>query len=242
MVKKLMSFLLVVLLLVPVFAKAAVTDDYKTLNLKEVLEQEQIESKLGEYKESDDKATIYLFRGNGCGFCRGFLTFLNDNIDELGKYFNLVSFEVWGDKENATLMEKVGDFTGVAARGVPYIIVGEKVFDGFTEEAYGEDFKATLKEYYESKDRYDLFVEMEKAEKEAAKAAKADVNKIILWDGLFSLVTIAAVGTMIYVNNKKMTKLIESRSKVKVVEKKAEEKDEVKQVETKKKNKKSKKK
>ena len=117
-------------------------------------------------------------------------------------------------------MQKVGDFTGTAANGVPYIVVGEKVFAGFTEAAYGEDFKTTLKEYYESKDRYDIFEEMEKAEKEAAKAAKGDTNKIILWDGLFSLVTIAAVGAMICHNNKKMTKLIESKMKVRVVEKK----------------------
>lgn len=242
MFKKAMSFLVVLLLLVPVFAKASVKDDYKTLNLKEVLEQEQIESKLGEYKESDDKATVYLFRGNGCGFCRGFLTFLNDNIDELGKYFNLVSFEVWGDKDNALLMEKVGDFTGVAARGVPYIIVGDKVFDGFTEEAYGEDFKSALKTYYEAKDRYDVFAEMEKAEKDAAKAEKAETNRIILWNGIFSLITIAAVGTMIYVNNQKMTNLIKSRAKVKVVEQKEELKSEVKQPVANKKNKKSKKK
>ncbi|MBR6113325.1 MAG: hypothetical protein IKP79_02310, partial [Bacilli bacterium] len=131
---------------------------------------------------------------------------------------------------NAELMQKVGNFTGVAAQGVPYIIVGEKVFDGFTAEMYGEDFKTTLKAEYDSKDRYDVFEAMEKAEKDAAKAAKGDTNKIILWDCAFSLVTIAAVGTMIYFNNKKMTELVERKLKVKNYDKveKQEVKNEVK--------------
>ena len=229
MLKKLMSVLLVVLLLVPVFAHAD-EKEYKTLNMKEVLAEEEIESKLGDYKESDDKVTVYLFRGKGCGFCRGFINYLNDNMDELGKYFNLVSYEVWYDKDNADLMQKVAGFTGVAAQGVPYIIVGEKVFDGFTAEMYGEDFKTTLKAEYDSKDRYDVFEAMEKAEKDAAKAAKGDTNKIILWDCAFSLVTIAAVGTMIYFNNKKMTELVERKLKVKNYDKveKQEVKNEVK--------------
>lgn len=237
MLKKLMSFLLVGLVLVPTLAFAE-TKEYKTLNLAQVIEEEnkqaeqnngeKIESKLGNYKEADNKVNVYLFRGLGCGYCRGFITFLNDNIDELGKYFNLVSYEVWNDKDNSTLLRKVGNFTEVPAQGVPYIIVGDRVFDGFTEAAYGEDFKEALKAEYEKKDRYDVFKEMEKAEQEKNKPAGAETTKVILWDGLFSLVTIAAVGSMIYYNNKNMTKLIESKVKVKNYEKE-EKRQEVKE-------------
>lgn len=239
MFKKLMSFLLVGLMLIPALTFAE-EKEYKTSNLAQVIEEEnkhaeqsgadKIESKLGNYKESDEKVTVYLFRGLGCGFCRGFINYLNDNIDELGKYFNLVSYEVWYDKDNADLMQKVANFTGTPAQGVPYIIVGEKVFDGFTAEMYGEDFKAALKAEYDSKDRYDVFEAMEQAEKDAAKAAKGDTNKIIIWNGVFSLVTIAAVGCMIYFNNKKMTELIERKIKVKNYDKveKQEIKNEVK--------------
>jgi len=221
MLKKILSFLFVGILLVPTLAFA--DEDYTTLNLKEVIEQEnsaaetsggeKIESKLGSYTESEDKVNVYLFRGLGCGFCRGFITFLNDNIDELGKYFNLVSYEVWYDSDNADLLTEVGNFTGVEARGVPYIIVGEKVFDGFTEDAYGEDFKAALKAEYENSDRYDVFEEMEKAEQNAAKEAKATIRSVIIWDAVFSLVTIGAVGLMYYNINKKLNMVLENKNK-----------------------------
>lgn len=210
--KRVVKFLCALLVLLPVITFAA---ENKSLNLSEVLAEEEIESKLGSYTESDDKVNVYLFRGNGCGYCRGFLTFLNDNIEELGKYFNLVSYEVWYDSDNADLMQKVANFTGVQAGGVPYIIVGERVFDGFTEEAYGEEFKAQLKAEYEAKERYDVFEAIEKAEKDAENAENARTNKIILWDALFSAITIGAVGLMIYSNNKKMEKLLDSKIKVK---------------------------
>ncbi len=209
--KKIFTFILAGLLLLPGVSYAEET--YKTMTLKEALDQEQIESKLGSYIESEDKATVYLFRGNGCGYCRGFLTYLNDHIDELGKYFNLVSYEVWEDATNADLMQEVGNFTGVAAQGVPYIIVGERVFDGFTEEAYGEEFAAAVKALYESNDRYDVFKAMANAEKQEKKAANSANNKIIIWDAVFSMITIASVGLMLYLNNRKLNERLVAMEK-----------------------------
>lgn len=230
MFKKLMSYLLVGLCLFPMLTKA--DTEYKTLNLKGALEDEnaylekngaeKINIKLGDYKESSEKVNVYLFRGLGCGYCRGFLTYLNDNIDELGKYMNLVSYEVWNDKTNASLLKEVANFTGEEAGGVPYIIVGETVFAGFTEEAYGEDFKAAVKAEYEKKDKYDVFTEMEKAKKQAEKANGVDTNKVIIWNGVFSLVTIGAVGIMFYNTNKKIDELKKAPKQVVVKEKEKE--------------------
>ena len=89
MLKRVISFLLVALAFVPALSFAA-EKEYKTLNLAGALLEEGIDAKLGNYKESDDKVTVYLFRGKGCGFCRGFLTYLNDHIEDLGKYYNLL--------------------------------------------------------------------------------------------------------------------------------------------------------
>ena len=65
--------------------------DYKTLNLDEALTEEEIEHDFSNYKESDKQVTIYLFRGKGCAYCRAFLTHLNDIVDDMGKYFKVVS-------------------------------------------------------------------------------------------------------------------------------------------------------
>ena len=126
MKKRLLIFLLVLSLLpMKVFAKSMI-DDYNTKNFVETLEAEDMKIENKDYKETDDQAIIYLFRGDGCGYCRAFLTFLNSISKEYGKYFKVISFEVWGDSNNSALLEKVPLVTNQAAGGVPYIIIGEK--------------------------------------------------------------------------------------------------------------------
>ena len=99
--------LLVGILAVPFTVKA---DDYKSLNFKEALNEEGIELKNSNYKETDDQAIIYMFRGKGCGYCKKFLTFLSNLSNEYGKYFKLVSYEVWYDTNNNTLMQTVASY------------------------------------------------------------------------------------------------------------------------------------
>jgi len=135
---------------------------YKHLNFKEVLAAEQFEDENPDYEESDDQAIIYLFRGQGCGFCRNFITFLNSISKEYGKYFKVVSFEVWNDADNGDLMSKMPAVTGVEARGVPYIIIGDKVFDGYIN-SYDEEIKAQIMKQYKD-GSYDVFDELAKIE------------------------------------------------------------------------------
>lgn len=128
---------------------------YNHLNFKETLDAEEMQIENTEYTEADDQVTIYLFRGQGCNFCRKFLTFLNSISKEYGKYFKLVSFEVWYDEANNALWKEVPNVTEVEARGVPYIIIGDKVFDGYTEE-YNDAIKTKIMEQYQKK-TYDAF-------------------------------------------------------------------------------------
>ena len=123
MKKKIIGLLLLLSLIMP-FSTLAATKKYNTLNLEKALEQEEIEHDLSNYKEDDKQAVIYLFRGKGCGYCRNFLTFLNSIVDEYGKYFKVVSYEVWYDQDNGTLMQEVSDFLGANATGVPFIVIG----------------------------------------------------------------------------------------------------------------------
>ena len=159
MKKKILLFVAMCLLVLPITTKAISYDNYKTLNLKEALKDEEIDEAFKDYKENDKQVTIYLFRGKGCAYCRAFLTFLNSITDEYGKYFKVVSFEVWNDAENSALLSSVAAFMNKELEGVPFIVIGDKVFDGYTE-SYDEDIKNTIKELYDSKDRYDVFAEM----------------------------------------------------------------------------------
>ena len=155
---KLILFLCLLGLIIPFKANAASLENFKTLGLSEALKEEGIELKNKDYKETKDQAIIYMFRGQGCGYCKKFLTFLSSISKEYGKYFKLVSFEVWYDSTNANLMQKVPKITNVPAQGVPYIIIGDKVFDGYAE-SYDSQIKDAIKKQYNDKS-YDVFDEL----------------------------------------------------------------------------------
>lgn len=144
---------LLITILLPFNAKAV--DGYNSKNLKETLESEQIDADLDKYKESDDQITIYMFRGQGCSHCQEFLEFLSSIIGDYGKYFKLESYEVWKDRNNSTLFNTAAGVLGDDAGGVPYIVIGDKTFVGYTS-SYASDIKKAIKDLYNSKDRYDV--------------------------------------------------------------------------------------
>ncbi len=204
MKKLLVIFLISVACILPVraFAKSYYAG-HETKNFKETLADEEIKIENADYKETSDQATIYLFRGHGCGYCRNFLTFLNSISKEYGKKFKVVSFEVWNDKNNNDLMKKVSEFTGEEAGGVPYIVIGEKVFGGYIN-SWNDQIKDAINTLYESKDKYDVFEEMVAAER------KAKWEKM-LTSGVLPIVNIVLVigfGTAILVIQNKNRKLI----------------------------------
>ena len=168
MKKKIFIITLLGILLLPIGAKAATKtvlgENYETKSFTEALEDEGIEKQFSNYQESDDKITIYLFRGKGCSFCKAYLTFMDSITEEYGKYFNMVSFEVWNDENNWNLMQRVSYYMrSEIAGGVPYVIIGDKVFPGFTE-SYGEDIKKAIVDLYNTNknERYDIFEKVEK--------------------------------------------------------------------------------
>ena len=71
--------------------------------------------------------------------------------------FKVVDYETWYDEDNAELMKKVADARGEEANGVPYIIIGNKSWNGFAE-SYASEMLEEIKSEYEKdvKDRYDI--------------------------------------------------------------------------------------
>ena len=207
--------------------------DYETLNLQEVLEAEEIKPAFKSYSENDDQITIYLFRGQGCGYCQGFLKFLNSITNEYGKYFKLVSFDAWYIEENAELLTNVSEFLGQPAEGVPYVIIGDQVFPGYAED-YNEGIKAAITTLYNAKDKYDVFEEYNKYVDEVKKEeAMAKYGNFAI---NFAFVAIGTAVVVIFVNcsTKKILAEIESlkgvNKTVKVVEEDEEDEEEVKEV------------
>lgn len=214
--KKLLFLIILVGVMVIPFKVNA--EDYASLNFKEVLKEEDINLKNTSYEETDDQVTIYLFRGKGCSYCRGFLNFMNDNSKELGKYFKIVSYEVWNNEANASLLTEVSNYLGKPADGVPYIIIGDQVFSGFTEEAYGQKVKDAIAELYNTSksERYDVFEQMQinptnsNTSKETTAETKNSSNRVSLLLNLLFIV-LATAGIMVYngINFKKLADKID---------------------------------
>ena len=118
------------------------------------------------HTSAKDKATVYLFRGKGCGYCRALLTFLNDSNDEIGKYYELKSYEVWNNSDNNELMKTISNFLEQPSQGVPYLIIGDKVFPGYYD-GYNDEIKSEIKKLYDTDEskRYDVIKEYEKTNK-----------------------------------------------------------------------------
>lgn len=102
------------------------------------------------------KVNIYFFRGEGCSHCAEAEEWFNSIKDEYGKYFTIKDYETWYNEENANLMKEVAESRGESADGVPYIIVGNKSWNGFAESYTSEILDQIKSEYKkDSSDRYD---------------------------------------------------------------------------------------
>lgn len=145
------------------------------------------------FADSKEKINVYIFRGEGCGFCAKALTFFEGLDEEYQSYFNLVEKEVWENDENAAQMQKVADYFDEDVKGVPYIIIGDKTFQGFDESEYGEDIKAAIKESYENADgSYKDIVASILNEEPLEKSNNSAVTIIVI------VAAIAGIGFLIY--------------------------------------------
>jgi len=215
MKKKFIILLLVVALLpTKVFAKSLI-DDYNKTNLKETVEAEGFELENKNYKETDDQVTIYLFRGQGCSHCHEFVEFLNSISTEYGKYFKLVAFEVWYDNNNKSLFSKIASFKGDSPNsiGVPYFIIGDKVFNQGYGSSMAEEVKKAIMDEYKNPTS-DVMEEYEDSLKPASSTSSFAT---VFWNAVFIAV---GAGVIIYFNNRNTNKVLEALGNKKETKKK----------------------
>lgn len=227
MKKKIVTIALLLLMFIPFQVKAA----EQSMNLEETLKDANLTADLSNYKENDNQAIIYLFRGSTCGYCHSFLEYLVSILPEYGQYFKLVSYEVWGNSDNSKLMKNVGDFLGESVSGVPYIVIGDKTFVGYAS-SYNEQIKSAIMEQYNSKNSYDVMKEMKKEEKKSSGGSAVS----IIWNLVFVAV---GTGVIILYEDSKHKNLLKQMNELKeMLGKTTKENGEVKNNKNKKGNKK----
>ena len=111
----------------------------------------------------EDKVVVYIFHGDGCPHCTELFEALDKLDNNIKNKFVVRKFETWYNEANSDLMNKVaksrkeeGDL------GVPYIIIGNKSWNGYTE-SYKEEMIKTIESEYEkpASDRYDIGKELD---------------------------------------------------------------------------------
>lgn len=129
---------------------------------------------------SSKEVKVYLFRGEGCPHCAEAEEWFKSIEEEYGSYFEVVDYETWYDKDNAELMQRVADARKEEASGVPYIIIGNKSWNGFAED-YKEEMLDEIKSVFEQDvdKRYDIMKLLPDIEKDEPKSS-SDVLALII--------------------------------------------------------------
>ena len=99
------------------------------------------------YAEEKNLVNIYIFYSNTCPHCHEELTYL-DKFEEKYDNVRVYKYEV-GNSQNAILLDNVSVLFDTQVSGVPFTVIGDKYFKGFSYESYYERFVAAI-EYYSS--------------------------------------------------------------------------------------------
>ena len=148
-----------------VSAKEYNVNMYATETLEEVFTKEGVTNyDLSEYNrvELDDKrVTIYLFRLSGCSNCKSFLNFTaNTLLQKYGDKIKIISFEMREDQRNNNLRIDIQKFRGESDNTAPYIIIGNKTWNGPIDSMKQQQIEESIKNIYNTQNKYDIFKDM----------------------------------------------------------------------------------
>jgi glutaredoxin len=97
---------------------------------------------------SEQGAVVYLFWGNGCPHCEKEKEYFKE-IRSRYKSLSINDYEVWYNRKNSALMQKMAALYGLQPTGVPVTFIGDKAFVGFSDEMK-EQLEAEIKKCSET--------------------------------------------------------------------------------------------
>ena len=154
-----------------------------------------------------EQVNLYFFHGDGCRHCAEEEKFLA-KIEKKYSYVKIIRYEVWKNKSNALLMDRVGNRYDVATSSVPLTVISGTAFSGYSE-SIGIRIERTIKYYkdnpkenvnyvsqikngtFDEDEIKDSFSEADKKTDESTKIKLPLLGKINLKD--FSLPTAATL-------------------------------------------------
>lgn len=95
---------------------------------------------------------VYFFNGDGCPHCKEENKFLEKMKDKYPK-IKVEKYEVWNNKDNQMLMEKVKNKMDISENGVPLTIIGSTYVIGYTE-SFNDEIERIINFYLENNNKY----------------------------------------------------------------------------------------
>ena len=183
------------------FGNSANFENEQTFNAYQEYVNKMKGADLSNYSESDEKVNIYIFRGKSCWHCLDEISWLSTQVKEYGKYFNIRTYEVWGNKDNNKLMSTVAKSLGETASGVPFTVIGKKTYSGFSE-ATGTSMINEVKEQFENSDRYDIKndINLTDGTLKNSEEKKSSSTVMIV---LVGIIVIAGIALIVYISKSK---------------------------------------
>ena len=105
---------------------------------------------------SKEKINIYLFYGEGCPHCEELKNYLNSLDNKEKSYFDIYTFEVWNNSTNQQFMKESAKSLNKEVSGVPFLIIGNKTFEGYNE-SMNIKIKKAIKTKYKLNGKNDYY-------------------------------------------------------------------------------------
>lgn len=100
-----------------------------------------------------EKINLYLFYGEGCPHCEAEIEMLKDLEKEYD--INIYKYEVWYNDDNMQLLKDVLKKFNKKYEGVPFTVIGNKTYVGYSD-AYTKDEIVGALDYYKENDYQDV--------------------------------------------------------------------------------------
>lgn len=129
---------------------------------------------------ASENAKVYLFYGNGCPHCAKEIKFLEE-LQKNNPGLKIVAYEIYNDKNNALLLQKVGESLGADASGVPFSVIGDEYFVGYADGIISKEIINKIEECSKEKcpDKVADIINSKSQEKQDNKKVENNSEKII---------------------------------------------------------------
>jgi len=146
-----------------------------------------------------EKINVYIFHGDGCGFCAQAFAFFESIEKEYGQYYNLIRFETWKNQENAEIHNKIAAHYKVDDPGVPLILIGDKYFNGYNN-VWNDDIKQAIMAEYNKEERSSVVADFVKdlTPDNVPATSKDEKESDVAILVTFGLVTAGVIGLIIF--------------------------------------------